>query len=114
MTWRVLVSAPYLLPAVEEFRAQLETAGVENVCVPVRERLSEAELLPLSAPRGGGHEHTERFALHRREQLKRVDLLLRQLVDPQAIEDQRLPAVGRRVDRALFFVACATKPVSSP
>jgi len=46
MTWRVLISAPYLVPAIEEFRARLEAAGVEIVLIPVRERLSEAELLP--------------------------------------------------------------------
>jgi len=39
MTWRVLVSAPYLLPVVEEFRARLEAGGVEIVCAEVRERL---------------------------------------------------------------------------
>ena len=47
MTWRVLVSAPYLVPVIEQFRARLEAAGVEIVLVPVRERLSEAELLPV-------------------------------------------------------------------
>lgn len=29
MTWRVLISAPYLLPVPEEFRSQLELANVE-------------------------------------------------------------------------------------
>src|SRR3989440_12214552 len=47
MTWRVLISAPYLLPALDEFRSRLEDEGVEIIRVPVRERLSEAELLPL-------------------------------------------------------------------
>ena len=47
MTWRVLISAPYLVPAIEEFRARLEAAGVEIILIPVRERLSEAELLPV-------------------------------------------------------------------
>ena len=45
MSWRVLVSAPYFLPVVEEFRSRLEGAGIEIVIVPVHERLSEAELL---------------------------------------------------------------------
>ena len=45
MTWRVLISAPQFLSAVEEFRARLESAGIEIVTVPVRERLSESELL---------------------------------------------------------------------
>ena len=47
MTWRVLISAPYMLPALDEFRPRLEAAGVEIVRADVRERLCEAELLPL-------------------------------------------------------------------
>jgi phosphoglycerate dehydrogenase-like enzyme len=47
MTWRVLISAPYLLPVLEEYRRRLEAEGVEIVRARVRERLSEAELLPL-------------------------------------------------------------------
>jgi len=47
MTWRVLISAPYFLPVLPEYRARLEAAGLELVTVPVRERLSEAELLNL-------------------------------------------------------------------
>jgi D-3-phosphoglycerate dehydrogenase / 2-oxoglutarate reductase len=47
MKWRVLVSAPYLLPDLEEFRPLLEAAGVEVIRACVRERLSEEELLPV-------------------------------------------------------------------
>jgi D-3-phosphoglycerate dehydrogenase len=47
MTWRVLISAPYFLPVIEEYRARLETAGVELIVAGACERLSEAELLPL-------------------------------------------------------------------
>src|SRR5436305_2448210 len=47
MKWRVLISAPYFLPVVNEFRSRLEAEGVEIVCADVRERLSEEELLPL-------------------------------------------------------------------
>ena len=45
MTWRVLVSAPYILPVIEEFRSRLETEGVEIITAAVQERLSENELL---------------------------------------------------------------------
>jgi D-3-phosphoglycerate dehydrogenase / 2-oxoglutarate reductase len=41
MKWRVLVSAPYMLPVLEEFRSRLERAGLEIVTTRVRERLSE-------------------------------------------------------------------------
>jgi phosphoglycerate dehydrogenase-like enzyme len=45
MTWRVLVSAPYMLPVLDRFRAELKGADVELVAADVRERLSEEELL---------------------------------------------------------------------
>lgn len=44
---RILISAPYFLPVVEQFRPQLEAAGCQLVLASVRERLSEQELLPL-------------------------------------------------------------------
>lgn len=47
MTWRVLISAPKFLAALAEFRSYLEAAGIEIVTVPVRERLTEAELLSV-------------------------------------------------------------------
>jgi D-3-phosphoglycerate dehydrogenase / 2-oxoglutarate reductase len=47
MSWRILISAPYFLPSLEHYRAQLEAQGMELVIAHVRERLSEAELLPL-------------------------------------------------------------------
>src|SRR5262245_62589607 len=47
MKWRVLISAPYFLPVVEDYRSQLEAAGLELVLADVRERLSETELLSL-------------------------------------------------------------------
>ncbi len=47
MIWRVLITAPYLVPVLDEFRSRLEAEGVEIVRTQVRERLSEEELLPL-------------------------------------------------------------------
>jgi D-3-phosphoglycerate dehydrogenase len=47
MTWRVLVSAPYAMPVIAEYRKRLEAAGCEMVVAPVNERLEEPELLPL-------------------------------------------------------------------
>ena len=47
MTRKVLISAPYFLPVVEDYRSQLEAQGCELVIAGVRERLSEAELLTL-------------------------------------------------------------------
>jgi D-3-phosphoglycerate dehydrogenase len=47
MTWRVLVSAPYMLPVLERFRPQIEARGVQIVTVPVLERLEETDLLAI-------------------------------------------------------------------
>lgn len=47
MRWRILVSAPYMLPVLDDFRATLGQHDIEVVSVPVNERLSEDELLPL-------------------------------------------------------------------
>jgi len=47
MTWKILISAPYFLPVVEDYRSQLEAAGLELMIADVRERLTEAELLTL-------------------------------------------------------------------
>ena len=45
MKWRVLVSAPYMQPVIDRYTPMLERAGAEVVLPPVRERLSEEELL---------------------------------------------------------------------
>ena len=47
MTWKILISAPYFLPVVEEYRSQLEAEGLELVIADVHERLGEAELLAI-------------------------------------------------------------------
>ena len=49
MRWKVLVSAPYMLPVLDEYRGVLTEHGIEVIAAPVGERLSEEELLPLVA-----------------------------------------------------------------
>ena len=64
MRWRVLVSAPYILPVLSEYRSIFEENDVEVIPASVRERLSEAELLPLVGDVDGaicgGDRFTER------------------------------------------------------
>ena len=45
MTRKVLVSAPYFQPVLDEYLSIFTQNGIEPVAPPVRERLSEAELL---------------------------------------------------------------------
>src|SRR5436305_4993891 len=73
MKWRVLISAPYFLPVVNEFRSRLEAEGVEIVCADVRERLSEEELLPLIGTIDGvicGDDQFTEKVLHEASRLK--------------------------------------------
>jgi D-3-phosphoglycerate dehydrogenase len=42
---RILLSAPYLIPAYERFRSLFEDAGLDVIIPEVRERLAESELL---------------------------------------------------------------------
>ncbi len=44
----VLITAPYFIPVIERFRPEFECVGVALLCPPVRERLSEAELMALA------------------------------------------------------------------
>ena len=45
--WRVLVSAPYFIPVIEEYRQRLAKEDIELIPAQVNERLSEAELLEV-------------------------------------------------------------------
>jgi D-3-phosphoglycerate dehydrogenase len=47
MKWRVLISAPYAFPVINWYRLQLQPAGCEIIVAPVKECLTEQELLPL-------------------------------------------------------------------
>jgi D-3-phosphoglycerate dehydrogenase len=47
MKWRVLISAPYFIPVIDEWRDRLSAENVEPVITQVNERLSEAELLEV-------------------------------------------------------------------
>lgn len=62
MTWRVLISAPYLLRVLEEYRPILEAEGVEIVTLPVHERLSEDELLSVIETIDGAICGDDRFS----------------------------------------------------
>lgn len=45
MKWRVLISAPYILPVLDRFKSIFDKHGIEIVVPPVNERMEEQELL---------------------------------------------------------------------
>ena len=64
MKWKILVSAPYLQPVLDDYRESLESRGAELVVPNVNERLSEPELMKLvgdiDGVIAGDDEFTER------------------------------------------------------
>jgi D-3-phosphoglycerate dehydrogenase len=47
MKWRVLVSAPYFIPVIDEYQQKLSKDGIELIAAKVKERMSENELLEV-------------------------------------------------------------------
>ncbi|MDI6591677.1 MAG: phosphoglycerate dehydrogenase [Patescibacteria group bacterium] len=45
MKWKVLVTAPYLQPVIEQYREIFDKHQIETIIPPVQERLTEKELL---------------------------------------------------------------------
>jgi D-3-phosphoglycerate dehydrogenase len=45
MTWKVLITAPYMLPVVEQFSDFFVKNGIEAIKADVKERMEEADLL---------------------------------------------------------------------
>lgn len=48
MRWRVLISAPYIIPVLPEYKDLFEANGIEIVVAKVNERLGEDEILALA------------------------------------------------------------------
>lgn len=96
--WRVLVSAPYMLEAVEEFRPRLEAEGVELVVANVRERLGEEELLAFAGTVDGAicgdDQFTERVL---RRAAPRLKVLAKWGTGTDSIDKRAAAELGVRV-----------------
>jgi len=47
MAWKILITAPYLIPVIDRFRPLFEEKGAELIIPNVVERMEEDDLLPL-------------------------------------------------------------------
>lgn len=118
MSWRVLVSAPYMLPALEEFRPRLEREGVEVFAADVRERLSEEELLPLVAEIDGAICGDDQFTERVLRSAPRLKVISKWGTGIDSIDSRAAARLGIRVcntpgaftdpvaDTALGYVLC--------
>src|SRR5215216_7616558 len=121
MSWRVLVSAPYMLPVLEEFRARLEREGVELVRADVRERLSEEELLPLVAEIDGAICGDDQFTERVLRAAPRLKVISKWGTGIDSIDSGAAARLGIRVcntpgaftdpvaDTALGYVLCLAR-----
>jgi len=61
MNWKILVSAPYMLPVLDNYREVFHSKGAELVIPPVKERLGEDELLEIMGDIDGVIAGDDRF-----------------------------------------------------
>jgi len=118
MTWRVLISAPYFLPVLEEFRPSLEAEGAELITMEVRERLSEDELLPVVATIDGAICGDDRFTERVLRAAPRLKVLSKWGTGIDSIDTSAAAKLGIRVcctpnaftdcvaDTALGYILC--------
>lgn len=97
MKWRVLISAPYILPVLDEYRSVLEENGIEVVVAPVEERLSEAELLPLVQDVDGAICGDDEFTEHVLQAAPRLKVISKWGTGIDSINVQAAERLGIRV-----------------
>ena len=107
MTWRVLISAPYFLPVVEEFRSRLEAEGLTLLTMEVRERLDEDELLPVVATIDGAICGDDRFTERVLRAAPRLKVISKWGTGIDSIDTEAAAKLGIRVCRTLgAFTDC--------
>jgi D-3-phosphoglycerate dehydrogenase len=97
MTWRILISAPYFVPVVEEYRAQLEAEGFELVVADVFERLSEAELLTIIATIDGAITGDDKFTERVLRQATRLKVISKWGTGIDSIDRKTAAELGIKV-----------------
>src|SRR5262245_49388685 len=118
MTWRVMISAPYMLPVLEEFGSRLEAEGLELVTTQVRERLSEDELLPIVGTIDGAICGDDRFTERVLRRAPRLKVISKWGTGIDSIDTKAAARLGIRVyntpnaftdavaDTALGYIIC--------
>ena len=97
MKWRVLISAPYMLPVLDEYRGRLEADGIEVVPAAVQERLSEEELLPLMTDIDGVICGDDRFTARVLKAAPRLKVISKWGTGIDSIDAEAAQRMGIRV-----------------
>ncbi len=92
--YKVLISAPYLLPFIDRFRPMLEAHGCEVVTVDVEERLEEDDLLPIIQDIDGVVCGDDRFSERVIKQAKHLKVLSKWGTGIDSIDQKAAAAHG--------------------
>ncbi len=101
MTWKVLITAPYLLPVVGRFRPWFAENGIEPVAANVRERLEESDLLPLVGDVDGVACGDDRFTARVMDAAPKLKVIVKWGTGIDSIDSAAAAARGIRVGRTL-------------
>jgi D-3-phosphoglycerate dehydrogenase len=124
MKWRVLITAPYMLASVGEFRARLSAEGLEVLTAEVRERLSEEDLLPLVGEVDGVICGDDRFTERVLRAAPRLKVISKWGTGVDSIDTAAAARLGIRVrntpdaftdcvaDTALGYVLCFARKLT--
>ena len=94
MSWKVLISAPYFQPVVNQYRHVFEENDIEVFVPPVNERLSEAELLDLVDGVDGVIGGDDRFTARVLEKAKRLKVISKWGTGIDSIDQEAAARLG--------------------
>ena len=109
MKWKILVSAPYMLPEFERFQAFFKENDIEAVAADVNERLEEADLLPIIAEYDGVVCGDDRFTVPVLDAAKKLKVISKWGTGIDSINKEEANARGIRVCRT---IDAFTEPVA--
>jgi len=75
MTYKILVSAPYFQPVIEDYRDTFEKYDMELLVPDVNERMSEEELLPIIEDVDGVISGDDRFTRRVLEKARKLKVI---------------------------------------
>jgi D-3-phosphoglycerate dehydrogenase len=101
MKWKVLITAPYMLPIVERFDAFFAEHDIEYVKAEVEERMEEADLLPIIADYDGIICGDDRITLRIIEAAPKLKVISKWGTGIDSIDKDAAAARGIRVCRTL-------------
>jgi D-3-phosphoglycerate dehydrogenase / 2-oxoglutarate reductase len=101
MKWKVLVTAPYMLPVIEKFDEYFLEHDIEYVKADVEERMEESDLLPVIADYDGVICGDDRFTPRVVEAGRKLKVIAKWGTGIDSIDTGAAEARGIRVCRTL-------------